>query len=83
MRTPIELDEDIREEEERLGQLRSIITVATSVIREGSLSVDEVENFLICIRNAALELFPDKAEVYDLIYGPRFRRLIMEVYKLS
>ncbi len=82
MVNPEELNKKVREEEEKLRQLRSIVAVASSVIREGSLSLEEVEKFLECIRNAALELFPGKEEVYDLIYQPRFRRLITEVYRL-
>lgn len=77
------LDKDVREEEARLRQLRSIIAVATSVIQEGSLPLDEVEGFLECVRSAALEIFPEKADVYDLVYRPRFKRLIMDIYRLT
>jgi hypothetical protein len=28
-------------------------------------------------------LFPGKGEVYDLLYRPKFRRLINEVYRLQ
>jgi hypothetical protein len=31
-------------------------------------------------RNAILQIFPDKGHVFDLIYLPRFRRLLNEVY---
>jgi hypothetical protein len=30
----------------------------------------------------ALELFPDKGETFDLIYGSRFRRILVERYRL-
>jgi hypothetical protein len=30
----------------------------------------------------ALELFPDKSETFDLIYGSRFRRILAERYRL-
>jgi hypothetical protein len=29
-------------------------------------------------KQAALNLFPDKERVYELIYAPRFRRIISE-----
>ena len=34
-------------------------------------------------RRAALQLFPGKEAVYDLIYRPKFRRLINQVYRLQ
>jgi predicted nucleotide-binding protein len=73
----------IQEEENRLRRLRAIILFASTVIRQGNLPLEEVEKFLESIRNAALVLFPDKGEVYDLIYRPRFKRIISEVYRLS
>jgi hypothetical protein len=33
-------------------------------------------------RRYALQLFPDKEFTYDLIYQPRFRRLLSEKYKI-
>jgi len=30
-----------------------------------------------------LELFPDKGETFDLIYGSRFRRILAERYRLQ
>jgi hypothetical protein len=33
-------------------------------------------------RRFALQLFPDKEFTYDLIYAPRFRRLLSEKYQL-
>jgi shikimate 5-dehydrogenase len=32
-------------------------------------------------KQAALNLFPDKESVYDLIYKPRLQRLMREVYR--
>ena len=76
-------EKEIQEEEEKLRGLRAIILLATTVIHQGTLPLEELERFLESIRNAALILFPDKGEVYDLIYRPRFKRLISEVYRLS
>jgi len=76
-------EKEIQEEEEKLRRLRTIILLATTVIRQGNLPLEELEKFLESIRNAALILFPEKGEVYDLIYKPRFKRLISEFYRLS
>jgi hypothetical protein len=34
------------------------------------------------VKKQALRLFPEKEETFDLIYLPRFRRLLREKYQL-
>mgnify|MGYP003288344172 CR=1 FL=1 len=34
-------------------------------------------------KERALELFPDKSDTFDLIYGSRFRRILAERYHLQ
>jgi hypothetical protein len=34
-------------------------------------------------KKTALQLFPDKEETFDLIYGSRFRRVLVEKYRLQ
>jgi hypothetical protein len=34
-------------------------------------------------KHTALQLFPDKEETFDLIYGSRFRRILVEKYRLQ
>jgi hypothetical protein len=38
----------------------------------------EAETLVAMVRERILELFPDANETYQLIYAPRFRRLIDE-----
>ena len=33
-------------------------------------------------KRTALQLFPDKEETFDTVYGPRFRRILVEKYQL-
>lgn len=82
-RKPIATEKEVREEEARLKKLRLITSLATHLILQGEMSLEEAEKFLECTRNAALTLFPGKEEVYDLIYTPRFRRLVAEIYRMS
>jgi len=35
---------------------------------------------VVATRQYALRLFPDKEQTYDLIYRPRFQRLMAEKY---
>ncbi len=73
-------ENEIREEEKKLRQLRFIISLTTSVIAEGNLSLTESLEMIKGAKRAALSIFPDKEDVFDLIYMPRFRRLLNEIY---
>ncbi len=75
-------EREIQDEEKKIRKLQSLISIATHVILQGSIPFDEAQKFLEGVRQAALTLFPDKGDVYDLIYGSRFRRLMSEVYRL-
>lgn len=73
-----EKDEEILWEEVRLGMLRDIVDGTALKLRQGGLSSQEVDFLLKSTRHNALALFPDKEDVYDLIYPPRFQRIIEE-----
>ena len=68
--------EALVEEEQRMRQLRMLVTVTTAVIQNRPLSRREAEQAVEELRKQAMKLFPDKGEVFDLIYRPRFHRLI-------
>ena len=68
--------EALVEEEQRMRQLRMLVTVTTAVIQNRPLSRSEAEQAVEELRKHAMKLFPDKGGVFDLIYRPRFRRLI-------
>jgi hypothetical protein len=38
----------------------------------------DAENLVVAVRERILQLFPDGEETYELIYAPRFKRLIDE-----
>jgi len=67
-------------EEVKIGMLRDIVDGAAEKLREGGLSREEIDFLLESTRRKALTLFPDKEEVYDLIYVPRFKHIIEENY---
>jgi hypothetical protein len=70
--------EDLAEEERRLRQLRLVVNLALSVIAQTDLSRNQAEALVVATRGAALGLFPGKEEAFDLIYLPRFQRLLAE-----
>jgi len=53
-----------------------------NVIRQSDLPVEEALELVADTRQFALRLFPDKEFTYDLIYQPRFQRLLSEEYRI-
>lgn len=72
----------VREEEKRMRRLRLIVDLAEAVLMQSSLTLRESLDLMDQTKKAALALFPDKESVYDLIYLPRFRRIIGERFTI-
>jgi hypothetical protein len=72
----------IREEEKKMRRLRFIVDLAEAVLMQSSLTLRESLDLMDQTKKAALALFPDKESVYDLIYLPRFRRIIHERFTI-
>jgi hypothetical protein len=72
----------IREEEKKMRRLRFIVDLAEAVLLQSTLTLRESLDLMDQTKKAALALFPDKESVYDLIYLPRFRRIIHERFTI-
>ena len=72
----------IREEERKMRRLRFIVDLAEAVLMQSSLTLRESLDVIDQTKKAALTLFPEKESVYDLIYLPRFRRIIDERFTI-
>ena len=75
--------EEIDEESRQVRRLRIVVNMALQVIAQGGIPLEEAHDLVTATRRVALQLFPGKGEVYDLIYRPKFQRLINEVYRLQ
>lgn len=71
--------EEIAEEQRRLDRLRRLSDVTCALLRQATLSREEALALVEQARCEALALFPDKADVFDLVLAPRFRRIVDEV----
>jgi len=80
-RTPSK--EEIDEESRRIRRLRIAVNLALNIIGQGQLPLEEALDLAAATRRVALQLFPDKGDTYDLIYRPKFQRLINEIYRLQ
>jgi hypothetical protein len=72
----------IREEEKKMRRLRFIVDLAEAVLMQSHLTLRESLDLMDHTKKAALMLFPDKESVYDLVYMPRFRRIIYERFTI-
>lgn len=70
--------EELAEEAKRARKVRQIVDITTSLVMQSNMTREEAEAFVAGLRERILALFPDGASAYELIYAPRFRRLIDE-----
>ena len=75
--------EELLAEERNLRRLRRAMDIAASLLRQVDLSLEEAQDVISHAKRTALRLFPDKEETFDIVYGPRFRRILVEKYQLQ
>jgi hypothetical protein len=56
--------------------------VMQTIAQDGSLTIDEAAQMVADARSAALAMFPGKELAYDLIWRPRFQRLMRERFRI-
>jgi hypothetical protein len=75
---------ELADEARKLRRLQIMVNMVMSVIgQDPELTVEEASEMVANTRRAALAMFPGKELAYDLIYRPRFRRLMAERYRLQ
>ena len=73
---------EILEENRKVRRLQMVVDLVINVLRQSDVSVEEASELVAATREFALRLFPDKELTYDLIYRPRFQRLLTEKFKM-
>ena len=74
--------EEIEEEERRVKTLRFLVDFSLAYLAQTKLSLEEARAVVEGVKKQALHLFPEKEETFDLIYLPRFQRLLRDKYRL-
>ncbi|MDD5562607.1 MAG: hypothetical protein PHQ91_02725 [Thermoanaerobaculaceae bacterium] len=73
----------LREEGERLRRLRLLVDVTAQVLSEDEkLTFCEALRLVDAARTAALRLFPDRSDTFELVIRPRLDRIILERFQL-
>ena len=76
--------ERIAEERKLLRRLQMMMNMTMQVIaQDASLTIEEASQMIADSRDAALTMFPGKELAYDLIWKPRFQRLMLERFRLQ
>ena len=81
-RARLEAEEKIQEQKliRRLQFMMNL--VLQTIAQDGSLTIDEAAQMIADSRKAALAMFPGKELAYDLIWRPRFQRLMRERFRI-
>lgn len=80
----VQTAEERKEEQRKIRRLQLMMNMVMSVIsQDENLTVDEASQMIADSKRAALAMFPDKELAYNLIYKPRFQRLMRERYRIQ
>jgi hypothetical protein len=78
------MKEALQEEERRLRMLRFVVDLNLAILmQQTDLTLRESFDLLKNTRQAARNLFPGKDDVFELIYTPRFMRIIRERFVIN
>ena len=77
-----EMEREVREENRRIRYLRFLVDFSVLSIQQDDLSLEEAQKLVEDVKKAACHLFPGKEETFELIYRPRFNRVIEERFRL-
>jgi hypothetical protein len=69
---------ELADEARRARKVRQLVDIATALIMQSNMTVDDAESLVAWLRQGVLALFPGGAETFELIYTPRVNRLIQE-----
>jgi hypothetical protein len=69
---------EIREENRKIRYLRFLVDFSILSIQQDDLLLQEALEIVGEVKRAACSLFPGKEETFELIYRPRFNRVIQE-----
>ena len=71
---------ELEEENKKIRTLRFMVDLTISLIYQTNMSREEALKHFVKVREFALRLFPGKELAFEMIYAPRFKRLINEKY---
>jgi hypothetical protein len=74
---------EVMDENRKLRYLRFLVDFSILSIQQDDLILEEAQELVEDVKRVACSLFPGKEETFELIYRPRFDRVIQERFGLS
>jgi hypothetical protein len=74
-------EKEVKDENRRVRFLRYLVDFSLLSIQRDDLSLEEALKIVEDVKRAACGLFPGKEGVFELVYRPRFQRVIVERFK--
>jgi hypothetical protein len=74
---------EVRAENRKIRFLRFLVDLSIATIQQSDLSLDEALKIVEDVKRTTCNLFPGKEETFELIYRPRFQRVIRERFGLQ
>jgi hypothetical protein len=73
--------EEIREENRKIRYLRFLVDFSLNYIARSDISPEDAQNLVERVKKQAVILFPGKEDTFEIIYRPRFQRLITQKFR--
>ena len=74
----------IEHENKMIRRLRILVDLTFAVIaQDDDMTLESGSEHVLAIKGAAVAMFPGKEETFDLIYLPRFSRLLAELFRAN
>jgi hypothetical protein len=70
--------EEERKENRKIRYLRFLVDFSVLSIQQGDVTLGEALKVVEDVKRVACTFFPGKEEAFELIYRPRFNRVIQE-----
>jgi hypothetical protein len=75
----MKIDQALKEENKKIRHLRLMVDLTCQLLyQEKGLTLSEGLNRIQSVKTYAESLFPEKGDVFDLIYRPRLIRILKE-----
>lgn len=74
------IPEEVAAENKRIRMLRFMVELTIALIYQSDMTREEALERVAGVKRFALKLFPGKEVAFELIYAPKFKRVIREVY---
>ncbi len=74
----------LEEENRNIRRLRFLVNlVYATIAQDDSMTLEQAWEHVRALKGAAVAMFPGKEETFDLIYLPRFSRLLVERFRAN